>query len=163
MSLTSANVVSVDEVTRFLYHEARLLDEHDYDAWEALWTDDAIYWVPAEGSGGDPTSEMSIIYDNRRRISTRIKQLQSGRRYSQSPPSELSRMIANVEVTGVDGDEVVVAAKCLVVESREEGNELWAARTTHRLRAVDGELRLAYKKVVLVNRASALPTLAFLI
>ena len=24
-------------------------DEHDYDAWEALWTDDALYWVPAGG------------------------------------------------------------------------------------------------------------------
>ena len=31
----------------FLYLEARLADESDYDGWEALWTDDAIYWVPA--------------------------------------------------------------------------------------------------------------------
>ncbi len=33
-------------VEQFLYREARYADEHDYDAWEALWTDDALYWVP---------------------------------------------------------------------------------------------------------------------
>lgn len=39
-----------DELARieqFLYREARYADQHDYDAWEALWTDDALYSVPA--------------------------------------------------------------------------------------------------------------------
>ena len=62
-------------VEQFLYREARLADEGDYDAWEALWTDDALYWVPIGGEGGDPQQEMSVIYDNRNRISTRLKQL----------------------------------------------------------------------------------------
>lgn len=34
---------------------------------------------------------------------------------------------------------------------------------TYRLRRVDGELRLSYKKVVLVNKDKPLPTLGFLI
>src|ERR1700756_5519516 len=51
------------EVEQFLYREARLADESDYDAWEALWTDDALYWVPIGGPGGDPQREMSVIYD----------------------------------------------------------------------------------------------------
>ena len=38
------------EVSQFIYREARLQDEHAYDEWEALWTDDAIYWVPANGA-----------------------------------------------------------------------------------------------------------------
>jgi hypothetical protein len=41
--------------------------------------------------------------------------------------------------------------------------ETWAGRVTYRLRLVDGELRLAGKQVLLVNREQALPTLAFLI
>jgi len=28
------------QIEQFLYREARYADEHDYDAWEALWTDD---------------------------------------------------------------------------------------------------------------------------
>jgi benzoate/toluate 1,2-dioxygenase beta subunit len=163
MSLTVTAPVGLDEIAQFLYREARLLDEHDYDAWEALWTDDALYWVPGETSELDPATQMSVIYDNRSRISTRLKQLKTGRRYSQSPPSELSRMVGNIEITGIDGHDISVAAKLLLVEGREEGNEVWAARTAYRLRTVDDSLRLAYKKVTLVNRFGALPTLAFLI
>jgi benzoate/toluate 1,2-dioxygenase beta subunit len=163
VTVTDVAGPGIDEVTAFLYREARLLDDHEYDAWEALWTDDGVYWVPAGTDDVDPATHMSVIYDNRNRIGTRVAQLNTGRRHAQAPPSELSRMVTNIEITGIDPPDVTVAARCLVVEGREEGNELWAARTTHRLRVVDGELRLAFKKVVLVNRAWALPTLAFLI
>ena len=36
-----------------LYHEAALLDERRFDEWLALFTDDALYWVP-QGEDGDP-------------------------------------------------------------------------------------------------------------
>jgi hypothetical protein len=39
----------------------------------------------------------------------------------------------------------------------------WVGRTTHRLRRVDGQLRMSRKKVVLINAAEPLPNLAFLI
>ena len=87
-------------VEQFLYREARLADEGDYDAWEALWTDDALYWVPIDGEGGDPQRQMSVIYDNRSRISTRLKQLRTGKRYAQAPPSNLRRLLSNIEFLG---------------------------------------------------------------
>lgn len=151
------------EIEQFVYREARLADEHDYDAWEALWTDDAIYWVPASDPDGDPERQMSVIYDNRNRIATRLKQLRTGKRYSQSPPSNVRRVVSNVEILERTGSEVTVAANFVAVESRERGTEVWAGRTTYRVRPVDGQLRLSAKKVVLVNHAAALPTLAFLI
>jgi hypothetical protein len=40
---------------------------------------------------------------------------------------------------------------------------VWAGRTTYRLRLVGGELRLAYKKVQLVDADKAIPSLSFLI
>ncbi|MDT5265984.1 MAG: hypothetical protein QOI90_2610, partial [Mycobacterium sp.] len=54
----------VRDVEQFLYREARFADESDYDSWEALWTDDALYWVPAGDDGADPMEQMSMIYDN---------------------------------------------------------------------------------------------------
>ncbi len=71
----------------------------DYDAWEELWTDDALYWVPAAMTA-DPVDQMSVIYDNRNRISTRLNQLRTGRRYAQTPQSSLRRLISNVELLG---------------------------------------------------------------
>jgi benzoate/toluate 1,2-dioxygenase beta subunit len=156
------------EVEQFLYREARLADESDYDGWEALWTDDALYWVPVGGQGGDPRREMSVIYDNRSRISTRLKQLRTGRRYAQAPPSNLRRLLSNIEllagVPNADGGvDLEVGANFLAIESRARGTHLWGGRVTYRLRRDGDVLRLAYKKVVLVDNDRPLPTLGFLI
>jgi 3-phenylpropionate/cinnamic acid dioxygenase small subunit len=152
------------EVEEFLYREARLADESDYDEWEALWTDDGIYWVPAGRPDADPETEVSVIFDNRSRIATRLNQLRTGRRYAQSPASNLRRLISNVEILGRDGHgDTEVGANFLLLESRARGLQLWGGRTTYRLRRVDGGLRLAYKKVTLVNLDEPLPTLGFLI
>ncbi len=150
------------EVEQFIYREARLADELEYDAWEALWTDDAIYWVPAGSDDIDPATTMSIIFDNRARISTRIKQLHTGKRHAQTPPSRLRHLITNVELLDTD-DDIEVGANFLVYESRERGVTLWAGRTEWTLRRLEGELRLARKKVMLANNDQPLNTLAFLI
>jgi len=151
------------QIEQFVYREARYADEHDYDAWEALWTDDAVYWVPAGGDLADPAGQMSVIYDNRNRITTRLNQLRTGRRYAQTPPSSLRRVISNVELLGSEGNDALVGANFVLAESRERGVVTWAGRITYRLRWVDGDLRLAGKQVLLINRDQPLPTLAFLI
>ncbi|MGO4837789.1 aromatic-ring-hydroxylating dioxygenase subunit beta, partial [Rhizobiaceae sp. 2RAB30] len=65
------------KIEQFLFHEAHLQDTHAYDEWEALWENDAIYWIPANGHHIDPEKHMSIIYDNRSRIGIRIDQLKT--------------------------------------------------------------------------------------
>ncbi|MDQ3945054.1 MAG: aromatic-ring-hydroxylating dioxygenase subunit beta [Actinomycetota bacterium] len=165
--MTPAAGIDVDvlrEVEQFVYREARLADEGRYADWEALWADDAVYWVPANGDDTDPDRQMSIIYDNRSRIATRIKQLNTGKRHSQSPPSRLRRIVSNVELLGVDGGgDVRVGANFVIYESRERGVTLWAGRSEFRLRRSDGGWRMAGKKVMLVDNDRALSTLAFLV
>ncbi len=154
--------MSLAEAEQFLYREARLADTFALDEWEALWTDDAVYYVPVDDTH-DPRTHMSIIFDNRSRIATRIKQLQTGRRHAQRPLSRLVRTVANVEVLGVQGADTVVTSVVQVVESRERGTTYWAGRVTHKLRRVEGELRMVSKKIVLVDSDRALSSLSFLI
>jgi 3-phenylpropionate/cinnamic acid dioxygenase small subunit len=159
---SSATLMSA--VTAFIYKEARFQDEHQYEAWEALWTDDGIYWVPANGADIDPEKEMSIIYDNRSRISLRIKQLLTGKHHTQTPQSRLRRLVSNVELLDEQpGDDISVASNSLIFESSLRDDTIWGARNEYRLRYVGGELRMAYKKVTLVNNDKALFTLSFLI
>lgn len=158
----------VREVEQFLYREARLADENDYDGWEALWTDDALYWVPVDGEGDHPLATVSVIYDNRNRISTRMKQVKTGKRYAQAPPSNLRRIVGNIELLGgranaAGGVDLEVGANFLAFESRSRTNTLWGGRTTYRLRREGDEIRLVYKKVVLVDNERPIPTLGFLI
>jgi 3-phenylpropionate/cinnamic acid dioxygenase small subunit len=162
---TALDIDLLKEVEQFIYREARLQDEQQYDEWEALWTDDAIYWVPSGADDIDPTTTMSIIFDNRSRIATRIKQLHTGKRHAQNPASRLRHLITNVELLDSTADDIEVGANFLVYESRERGVTLWAGRTEWTLRrdSESGELRMARKKVMLVNNDRALNTLAFLI
>ena len=93
-------------VTEFLYREARLADEARYADWLALWTDDGVYWVPATTDpGADPQRHLSHVYDNRARLETRVKLLQTGYRYSQEPASSMRRLISNVEARAGEGGE----------------------------------------------------------
>ena len=154
-------------VVEFLHREARLADEARYAEWHALWTDDAVYWVPATTDPvADPEKHLSHIYDNRTRLDTRIKLLQTGHRYSQEPPSLMRRLICNLEVEQAENGEFVAASNFILAElSIQAKHEMhwWAGRTTYRLRLVDGALRMSQKKVVLVNAAEPLPNLSFLI
>ena len=165
MTAVAESVIAQAEAEQFLYREARLADTHDYDGWEALWTDDAIYWVPAGGeSAEDPTTQVSVLFDNRSRIGTRIRQLKSGKRHSQTPKSNVVHQITNVEVLGQhENGDTEVAASLMAVESRERGTTIWAGRVEYRLRRVDGEIKLSWKKVLLVDRDMPLYTLSFLI
>ena len=137
-------------VVDFLYKEARLADEARYAEWEALWEDDAVYWVPATTSpDADPTRQLSHIYDNRTRIATRVKLLQSGYRYSQEPASPMRRLISNIEVEKTATGEFVAGSSFLLVElsiQAQHDTHLWAGRTTHKLRWVNDQLKLVEKK-----------------
>ena len=151
----------------FVYREARLADEARYAEWHALWTDDAVYWVPATTDpAADPERHLSHIYDNRARLDTRVKLLQTGHRYSQEPASLMRRLISNLEVERAANGELGAGSNFVLGElAIQAKRELhwWVGRTTHRLRRVDGELRMCLKKVVLVNAAEPLPNLSFLI
>jgi len=154
-------------VVEFLYREGRLADEARYGEWLALWTDDPIYWVPASTDpAADPDTRISHIYDNRARLETRIKLLQTGHRYSQVPASRMRRIISNIEVEpGPDGRLVAGSNFVLAELSVQAKPEMhwWVGRATHHLRWVDGALRMSFKKVVLINAAEPLPNLSFLI
>ena len=157
----------VRAVTDFLHTEARLADEGRYAEWLALWTDDAVYWVPASTDpAADPAKHLSHIYDNRARLETRVKMLQTGVRWSQAPASPMRRLISNVEVRGGERGELVAESNFilgeLAIQARHDLH-WWVGRATHRLRRVDGTLRLDAKTVVLINAAEPLPNLGFLL
>jgi benzoate/toluate 1,2-dioxygenase subunit beta len=160
------------EIEAFLFLEARLADESRYDAWLALFDDPTHYWVPAGPPDYDPASATRVSYvnDNRNRLETRVRQLGTGVRYAQTPPSPMRRVMSNLEILGrtYDGaDELVdVAANFVLYElSAQASNEIriWAGRTTHTLRRAGDAFLIRRKIVELVNATRPLPTLAFLL
>jgi len=137
----------------FLVHEAQLLDDARFDEWLALFTADAWYWVPSEPGQANPHDTVSLIYDDRRLLETRVRRLASPRMYSQEPRSRTSRMIGNVTVEESDADAkaVTVRSKFLMLEFRRDQQRLFGGTAFHRLVQSEGGIRIAWKRVNLIN------------
>ena len=94
----------------------------------------------------------------------RVRQLLTGKHFTQTPQSRLRRLVSNIELLEQPaGGDIAAASNSLVFESSLRDDTVWAARNEYRLRFVEGELRMAYKKVSLVNNDKAIYTLSFLI
>ena len=77
------------EVEEFLFQEARFLDEGRFEEWLALFTETAWYWVPLAPDQDNPEDMVSIIYDDRRLLETRVRRLCSPNIHAQAPPEGL--------------------------------------------------------------------------
>ena len=136
----------------FLVHEANLLDEARFDDWLALFTSDAHYWVPSEPGQSSPFDTVSLMYDDRRLLETRVRRLASPRIYSQEPRSRTSRIVTNAMIEGVEIDgAVMVRSKFVMVEYRREEQRLFAGTYRHRLIVAADSIRIALKRVDLLN------------
>jgi len=95
-----------DEFRRLLEREARLLDQLRYDEWLNMYAAECIYWVPSTPQAGDPRREISVMFDDRRRLEDRIWRLRTGFAWSQAPASRTVRLITNVEVFAAAREDV---------------------------------------------------------
>ncbi len=150
------------EIEQFLYHEAALMDEHRYDEWLELWTQDALYWVPCSHQETDPSRHVSIIYDRRLRLEDRVARLKSGDVLAQDPTPRMRRVLSNITISREDAS-VRCASNFLLVHARNSEQQLWCGRSLHLLRIVEGQLKIAEKTVLLVNSEQEMLALQFLI
>lgn len=163
-TLSKSNAIDRRAIEDFLYREARLADESRYDEWAALWTDDAIYWVPTNADDYDPNRHLSIIYDDRNRLQDRIDRLKSGAAWAQDPKSRMRRLISNIEIgPTIENGDIEVYSNFVLGELRRGLQTVYFAGQVHRLRPVGDGFKLAYKKVMLVNNDEPIHNLSFLI
>jgi 3-phenylpropionate/cinnamic acid dioxygenase small subunit len=148
----SGKRLDIDTCEEFLVHEARLLDEGRFDEWLQLFTADASYWVPTEPGQADPLDTVSLIYDDRRLLETRVRRLASPRIYSQEPRSRTSRIVTNVTLEDdADPATALVRSKFALIEFRRNEQRLFGGTCFHRLTAIGSDIRIASKRVDLVN------------
>ena len=147
---------------QFLYHEARLLDTGQFEAWLELFTDDATYWLPLERDQPDPYGTSSLIHDDRTLLELRVKQARHPRAHARLPLARTVHQVGNVLVLSEKDSEVNVASTLQLVEYRNEKQRLWAALVEHRLRRDGASYRIARKRVDLVNSEAELDGIAVL-
>lgn len=151
------------DAEEFLYREARLIDERAFDDWLTLFADDAVYCVPS-AAGSDPVKDVSIIYDDRATLESRVRfRQQDAASYAQSPPSRVQHFISNVEVVDGASDAPVIHSSQIIYEARAGSSRAIAARCTHRLRREGDTLKIAEKRILLIDADQVQQNLTFIL
>ncbi|WP_068091204.1 3-phenylpropionate/cinnamic acid dioxygenase subunit beta [Novosphingobium rosa] len=153
-----ARLTLAHEVEQFLYEEARLLDTQDYQGWLALLTDDIHYWAPvvesreARHRAGHyiaATDESAYFDDTRATLGMRVARLGFPGAWAEVPPSRMSRLIANIQPGPETAEGIAVRSTFFLYRSRLEVEEdVYHGAREDVLRRVDGQLRLARRKIV---------------
>ena len=149
--------VRKDDIIDFIYAEARMLDEGRYDEWLALWLPDGHYWMPLDYKQADPITATSLLYEDHFMLRLRVERLNGERTFSQKPKSRCHHVIQRPFVDAFDANvgHFVTCTNMHYVETRLDEQQLLALTATHELSLVDGALRIANKKVELLNSDAA--------
>ena len=123
---------TVGEIEEFLVHEAALLDEWRLEEWLELMAPDARYLVPPlDAPDADHRDTLFLIADDRRTLASRVRQLLSGTTWAENPRSRTRRLITNVRLLAVDGDEARVTAKFAVWRFQHEQSDVYVGQYRH--------------------------------
>jgi 3-phenylpropionate/cinnamic acid dioxygenase small subunit len=151
------------EIDDFLYREADLLDERQYEAWLDLFTDDVRYWMPIRKNVAfddldretTALGDVAWFDDDKDTLRRRVRQLMTGIHWAEEPVSRVSHMVSNVRlatpVTAIaEGESAVVKCKFFVYRNRlETETDFLVGRREDTLRRVDGALRISFRKILI--------------
>ncbi|MBO0691837.1 MAG: 3-phenylpropionate/cinnamic acid dioxygenase subunit beta [Acidimicrobiaceae bacterium] len=139
-----SRVILQQEVEQFLYREARLLDERRLTEWLDLLAEEIHYFMPIRRNVkfgdwdleySDPETEIAYFNEGKDILAGRVRQINTGVHWAEEPVSRFEHLVTNVEVVGVDGDEVEVNSKFFCYQNRlEEEVNLFVGRRNDLLR-----------------------------
>jgi benzoate/toluate 1,2-dioxygenase beta subunit len=141
-----------DEFRRLLEREARFLDQLRYEDWLALYAAECVYWVPSTPGAGDPRREISVMFDDRRRLEDRVYRLRTGFAWSQAPASRTVRLITNIEVFATARDDaLMLRSNFLISEFWGDETRVLSGWAGHRVVRGDGGWKILAKQVNLID------------
>ncbi len=146
------------EVESFLYEEAWLIDSRRWKEWLELFVPDCRFWMPAWKADDelveDPDAGLSFIYyESRSGLEDRVTRALSGLSVASTPLPRTCHQLTNVRVETVDGERLFArcAWSCHVFEIKSQRQHVFFGHYEHVLVRKDGTLRIASKKITLLN------------
>jgi 3-phenylpropionate/cinnamic acid dioxygenase small subunit len=158
-------MVNKQDLIDFVVNEARLLDARRYEEWNALFTDEAYYWVPLVPDQEDGINHTSHLYEDKLLRDLRIERLKSPRAFSQQPPSRSHHLLQTptVEVFDEPANKFVVRSEFHYTEAQRDELQFYVGTCFHHLTVQDGTLKMTLKRVNLLNCDAALPAVQLFI
>ena len=168
---------------RFYHHEARLLDNRQYQQWLALVTEDIQYTMPSrvnvavnnrdrgneemlsidrelEGadSMGCPIREENYIH-----LMVRVERAYKMNSWSENPPARTRRIIGNVGLMSMDGNLHTVLNNFLLYYARPgSDNYVYSGQRRDMLLQEEDSYKIQHREVILDYSDLSLPTVGLL-
>lgn len=149
-----------NEFVDFVYAEAALLDDGRYPEWLDLFADGGRYWVPLDGARAVEGEKRNAIADEDKwMLSLRVERLRAGLAHSQQPGSFMQHVLQQPLLleNGVADAGAVLRTPFVYAETRGDEVITLHGHYIHRLVRSGDRLRIALKRVNLVNASSRLP------
>jgi 3-phenylpropionate/cinnamic acid dioxygenase small subunit len=150
------------EVQDFLFKEARYLDERKLTEWLDFFAEDVHYFMPIRRNikfgdwdleFSDPEREISYFDEGKDILEGRVRQINTGVHWAEEPVSRFEHLITNVEIVGVEGNEVQVNSKFFVYQNRlADEVQMFAGRRYDLLRRdPETEFKIVKRKIYLAQ------------
>lgn len=148
--------LSYAETCAFLYKEARLLDDRQWDEWLECYSARAVFWMPAWDDDDrlteDPQRELSLIYyPSRDGLEDRVFRIKTERSSASMPEPRTAHNLANIEVLSEAGGVIQVRFNWHTLSHRYKATDSYFGTSFYSLDARGGQPLITAKKVVLKN------------
>ena len=147
--------ISYHDIQAFLYREARLLDDREWDEWLTLYHKDAMFWMPAWDDDDqltrDPNGEVSLIYyPNREGLEDRVYRIKTERSGASTPEPRTTHQVTNLEILSQDDQTVELRFNWHTLSHRYKKTDSFFGTSFYTL-DVSSERPLITRKVVQLN------------
>lgn len=149
-------MMTIEQVQAFLFREARLLDDKQWDEWLACYHPDAEFWMPSWDDDDeltrDPQREISLIYyPNRGGLEDRVFRIKTERSAASTPDPRTGHNIHNVEIVSQQGEQLVVRFNWHTLSYRYHTTDSYFGTSHYTLDLTSGQPLIMRKVVVLKN------------
>jgi benzoate/toluate 1,2-dioxygenase beta subunit len=139
------------EVEDFITDESRLLDAERWADWNALFTADGVYWMPATPGQADARQMVSLIHDTPLLREVRIRRFADPNAFSLQPRPRTLRLVANVRIDAISDTRIEASGRLIATQHRRSETVHFHAAVSWQLVRSEEGLKIACKRVELVD------------
>ena len=143
-------------VEDLIYLEARFLDEKKWQEWLALYTDDAVFWMPSWAgeyeTTSDPELELNLVYlKGRAHLEDRVFRLETEDSFASVPMARTAHVVGGVVIDEADDTQIKARASWIVHSYGLHGPITRGGWYEYRLRRDPAGLKIAHKKITMID------------
>ncbi len=145
-----------DPITRLecesiLYAENRFADELQLENWLDCYDEECIYWIPSINSMSDPRREVTLEFQDRRRLEDRVARIQTGFAYSMIPPIRTRHLLSNIEFWYGTDKQILARANFLIDALVKERHRILSGWCGYVLKNYGNNWLITVKQINLID------------